>query len=483
MKRHTSGAISLILALALMLPIFSSCQSEGKESKNTEAGTEINRPQRPEEITPPIDDDDPDAEIKRLYYSAFTGSSEGALVLNDGVAYAGQFAPYLVRGKNATAFSYEKTIKHSELRITYFDKNRKLVPFCQVVGCAHDVPWCVSFARHVENAMIDYNILFPCLIVEPESEPDECRLYAIYVGRTTVPGGTFGISRDWKAYDPQNSSGDSSITVLFEYDLKRGTRRAVLPQPLIGENIDQVDLYYNGMIYCSRMGIDGKSTVLCVDNATGEYTLFQYKTYVRAVGVYDGRVIITASDGSVFSCSTELKERKLITKLEHTSNLSQMCGEKLLTVVPSGDSEDIYVADLSSPSPTQTVVAKNIDSLYTYGKYLYYLLKDSREYEFQGETYDMGCDGKLYRYDTETGGYETVCDKIVEGGKYLDIVYADDKIVAVSVTDPVFTEDTEKYDLEHYADASLTSGKIYYDAQIEYDLDSGKLHAYNYYFE
>lgn len=437
---------------------------------------------------PPIDEDDPDAEIKRLYYGAYNGTEDGALVLDDGVAYQRKQSLLLpIRGKNSVVImNINELPLHEDLRILRLDGDRTAEPFCTVEGCAHDVPWCVSFIAHFDNQglrSLGGNTLSAPLLVEPESMPGESRMYAVHTAIGAPEKGMYGLSDNWFAYDSGalHPIVGSQVSLLFEYDLNRGTRRAVLKVPFSGAVLDDVDLYYNGIVYCAGEPNSSAGIEVAVDSATGEYSVFDYKCHVNAVGVYDGRIIIFADDGAVFSCSADLKDRKLITKLDNYDvwAFRTMCGDKVLFKrYREDDTCDICALDLSSDSYEEQTIIENVrgTGIYVYKNYVYYLVRAEGSEDVEGDDQD-DFDTALYRYDTETGRRETVVEKYAVYGTSPEIIYADDEIVDIRITDPVFTEETEREDDDHYV--VIYWGGVLRSATLEIELGSGKIRAYD----
>lgn len=420
-KKHV---LPLILAVTILFGMMAtSCQrvEESEKESNTESGETENK-----NIvdTGKLDDGVEYTEDQLRVLAAYEPSSEGAFVLNDDVVYSQKtIAKY---GNDFRYLSFNDAYPMGYIDPS--DSTQREV-FCQVEGCDHKLPWCVSYSN-LGNTNT--------LAVEPESEDE-----LIFYGAQNMPQMLDLDNNGSEEFRLYSGSGECAV---FEYNMKTHTRRTVAS--FINTRLDRCEFYYNGKLYCSAEPTDHDKPMasVCIDVATGEYTSFDYPNAARPIGIIDGKVYIITEDGIVFGCEPDLSGREVVCDLsvDFISETLQEGGSyrqplnfgntpmSANGILIYKEIDTLKMIDLLHPDEGPAVITDNVLNMGESGGFCYYdgniyfASSDDIGYVTVGEI-ERSYTDTMYRYDMATGEIETVFDGLITDIN--DFRYADDEKV------------------------------------------------------
>lgn len=348
-------------------------------------------------------------DAQRIAEEIFTQSSDGAFILDDGVAYSGF-------GVGATSDFILVNIRKdgtSYKAIKYIGKDEEPELICSVDGCTHSDIRCTAY---VTNAV---------LLVSPADTDDDVGDVIYYtVDKTKI--------KTVAGYDVTlpKSGGNGA---LFEYNIKTGVRRCVTPSfPL---TLEMPVMYCDGMLYFDEP--------YCVDVETGECMTGNIGGDVKTAGIYDGKVYMTVGN-TLYCADRDLSNVKEVAVLQGCdmitaptvyggvlyffTNCVQDTDENGYAV--GGLRYDLAAYAIDGTDAEVLIIAENVVTTHIgfYDGGLYFAEYDYHDYGYYGAdkvTADTG--GTLYRYDTMTMQTAAVsCDC---GADIEDIIYVDGETV------------------------------------------------------
>lgn len=397
-------AAIILLASLTLFAVSCSGEHDPADGTSDESSTSDTASNAPDETSPITADD-----AQRIADEIFTQSSDGAFILDDGVAYTGfgvgASSDFILVNIRKDGTSY-KAIK-------YIGTNEEPELICRVDGCTHSDIRCTAY---VTNAV---------LLVSPTDTDDDVIYYTVDKTKIKTVAG----------YDVTlpKSGVDGGNGALFEYNIKTGVRRCVTPSfPL---TLEPPVMYCDGMLYFDEP--------YCVDVKTGECMTGNIDGDVKTAGIYDGKVYMTVGN-TLFCADRDLSNIKEVAVLQGCNMITAptVYGGVLYFFTNStqdkdknghavgGKRYDLAAYETDGTDSEVHIIAENVVTTHIgfYDGGLYFAEYDYHDYGYYGAdkvTADTG--GTLYRYDAVTGQTAEVFGDC--GADIEDIIYVDGETI------------------------------------------------------